>query len=1180
MACDPDWTFSNQLELLAEALADKWRQNPDPWLERRVLVPNREIGHWLQHQLASRLGICSGMLWWTPRSLALELQRDRASKNASLVPTKGELQLSLYSALLTKLQKPKDRIASLWWPLKSAFSASNPSLNGEIDRQRLVQFSKLMSEIFERYSEFGARAVAKWEKGDCKDWQAELWCSLFGKKGPWCSLSQFCQILGDELTFDFKQPLRRQEIAVFGLRHLSNAHWRLLQRASCKMRVSIFSLSPCLYYWSDVRSSREQKRFLRWIATKGASADTLEAFESTLRQTHPLLASLGKVGRRFVEKSEFGQGLSSERYSLPADLAQVSPYVEMWQQDIILGKEKATLLNRLQADLLFMHSYREKPAAEHERALCDGSIEIHCAVSKSREIEIAAAKTLHCLAANQDLAYSDILLLAPDVTEYEALAESYFRRPEVNLPLCILDKSRPRFGGFWQSLSSLLQLATQGFSAEEVCQVLANPLIQTSIGFTAKETDLLIKAIDSGNVDWGLDADHRQRHLDLDRKGDDLFLNRGTFAEFHINLMKSLAFVPSHLESWDALIDPTQTKPLAVQDATTLAPVLGKWLDWFDQFSALMRPIAEKRSLSMSAWTDLLLKIIDALLPATSAQDQERFILIKWCRSWQQRAKDHPVLAKSIRNTPLCWKFAGDLLKEHMNQMTTARSFRHQGIRLTNLANGALPARVVIVMGLSEGALPRSHIRQPFELTNSEGVEYSPSPGDWDRCFFLEILLAARQKLFLTYCSLNQDDPLNHQEPSQLVSELLFTLSQMVDNPQLRQPRSIFESCDTSGKNTCHFYHPPSGADEAYFFQKSPFPSFDRLQFLCAQSAQSANPQPLGTRFSGLYPDGQIPLSNHLDLRFNLKSLSRALTSPLDFYLQERCRISLWKEKKRPNRWLLSKKEILKLQKLRLFEDFDENNLALSRPHLLTRVNHQRLSDQIKTFAAPLIESRKMGIELHLTAGVDQICWLDEQTLLSPAKTKTIDGFNVQIERELGDDHLLGPWGLIIVDNSAIKEIKLSTLSFHWPQIALFSEVQSALDLPRTILFGQNRRWCPKAWNHEVIWDDLMRLTVMAHRFPLPFYPDWFDAYERADRNELEDLYYKAVAKRIPNHPDTLSWIFGERVESWLFDFWIKRYHAHWRASIKPVMSHLMTQLASIKEQNDSKRKNKAPSGA
>ncbi len=936
------------------------------------------------------------------------------------------------------------------------------------------------------------------------------------------------------------------------------------------MRVSLFALSPCRYYWSDVRSSREQTRFLRWIATKGASASTLEAFESALRQSHPLLANLGKVGRRFVEKSEMGNAPIDECYALPLALAEDERYSQLWQNDIAKIAGKKTLLGHLQADLLFMRPFDKSPQGV-SCIDCDGSIEVHCATSRLRELEIAKALIYQSLRADATLALSDFLLLVPDVAEYEALATTTFAQGEFGLQLRVLESHTPQFGGFWQSLSQLLEVAESGFSADKICKALANPLIQKSIGLGAKEILLLTQKVRQSGVEWGLDAQNRIDHLMGSSKGERVFSESGTWCEFHQTLLRGLAFCEPSIINWQALIDPTHTKPQSVEDLASTCQILDKWLRWFALVKEYLCPIAGHEKLLMTEWMALLMRGADQLLSARLEQDGERQALFKWCLAFEKRAQDHPILAQSIDKTPLSWRFIGQLLKEQMAHVGQTRSFRRQGIRLASLASSAIPARIIIAMGLSEGTLPRAQLRQPFELTAAEGMEYAPSSSDWDRCFFLEVLLAARDKLVMTYCASERDDPLEIQEPSLLVGELLSTLGHMVGNHFMRHPSSIFELSFDEKKRTCHFCHPQGGWDAGYFDARCAFQTFDRWQFRCALSAQLARPRPLGMRFGGIFGQRDMSASPHTpsSIKFNLRQLAKALAHPLEFYLNERCRISLWRAPVQNSRWLLDKRQRQKLQKLCLMDELKECDLIDNQTHLMAHANFERFNEERDRLAPLLRKGRAGGLHLHLTKGADQIFRLDDKTWLMPAHVSQIGGIEVQVEGHLNDDQLLGPWGLALINLE--KSVKLSAFCRHWPHIVAFCDAQPAIKVARCVLIGDALRWEPEPFCPNLIWPELLRFALAAYRDPLPLLPEWFDSYERGDARELEERFYAEMAKRIPDHPHTLQWIFGERVDSSLFDIWVESYHAHWQAEVKPALSCLVDQIAHLKKTSQPK---------
>src|SRR5262249_45246047 len=102
-----------------------------------------------------------------------------------------------------------------------------------------------------------------------------------------------------------------------------------------------------------------------------------------------------------------------------------------------------------------------------------------------------------------------------------------------------------------------------------------------------------------------------------------------------------------------------------------------------------------------------------------------------------------------------------------------------QTIRFCSLLpSRAVPAKVVVLMGMEEGSFPRIEIPLSFDLLqNNPRADFCPTRSEMDRFIFLEALLSARQKIIFTYQCKNLED-YKEQGPSLLIDELLNAIAQ------------------------------------------------------------------------------------------------------------------------------------------------------------------------------------------------------------------------------------------------------------------------------------------------------------------------------------------------------------------------------------------------------------------
>ena len=148
-------------------------------------------------------------------------------------------------------------------------------------------------------------------------------------------------------------------------------------------------------------TDRERIGLRRYFERKEVKDGDLDLLEGYLRDTNPLLANWGKVGRNFAKLLEDSNALSDEEY--------------------VEGSER-TFLASIQRDFLHLRNPRQ---ADYESS--DNSIQVHSAVSLLREVEILYDQICSMMAEeDHPLMPKDVLVLAPDLDLYAPFIQAVF----------------------------------------------------------------------------------------------------------------------------------------------------------------------------------------------------------------------------------------------------------------------------------------------------------------------------------------------------------------------------------------------------------------------------------------------------------------------------------------------------------------------------------------------------------------------------------------------------------------------------------------------------------------------------------------------------------------------------------------------------------------------------------
>jgi exodeoxyribonuclease V gamma subunit len=721
-------------ELATTLLAQPLRE---PFAPALVVVPSQGMGRWLTLELARKQGIAMQLEVQLPAKFVWDLSRlvlGQLPEQSAFSPT--TLAWRLYDWLCEPVNLAEaPRLAHY--------------LEGGDERRRLSLASKI-ADVFDQYLLYRDDWLAAWERnellvlGPDEAWQALLWRELTRDGHPHRArlLDELLRRLYDSAPIaDLPERL-----LVFGISSLPTHHLRVLEGLARHTEVVIFALNPCREAWGEIRDIRELAR-----------QPELSPDDWYLDVGHPLLASLGKQGRDFFD-SLFA--LASSEGS-----QEIGLYSE--DQDL----HDSSLLQALQNDIL-----RLRTRLPDERLTLredDRSLEVHIAHSPLREVEILHDQLLARFAADPQLTPDQVVVLTPDIERYAPYIEAVFaykagaqREGTPWIPFSLADRSLRAEVPLIEAFLNLLALPDSRFAAEEILAWLEQPALARRAGIEAEDLPLLRDWLREAGVRWGRDGEHRQQ---LGLPADSAF----TWRQGLDRLLLGFAAPPQLAGAHAPLLG--DSWPLDALEGGR-AQLLGRLAAFVERLAALAQSLQRPRSLS--EWSETLLALIDNLFDEREAGDT-LLLLSRACAALQDQA-----LAAGIER-PLELALVRQQLTSALEQGGGASGFLTGAVTFcTMVPMRSLPFRLVCLLGLDDGALPRRTPAAGFDL-----IGQKPRRGDRarrldDRYLLLEILLSARGGLYLSYVG---RDPRSNAElpPSVLVSELLdvIDLTAVCGNP-------------------------------------------------------------------------------------------------------------------------------------------------------------------------------------------------------------------------------------------------------------------------------------------------------------------------------------------------------------------------------------------------------------
>ncbi|MCH9006947.1 exodeoxyribonuclease V subunit gamma [candidate division KSB1 bacterium] len=707
---------SNRLEHLSEALAETLGTPlSSPLQPETIVVQSRGMQRWLSLELARKQGVCANVDFPFPNTFVHDIVR-RILEN---VPNETGFEPP---ALTWRIMKVLPDLLK-----RDAFQQLQRYLQEPGRNLKRLQLAARLADLYDQYSLYRHEMIFRWGKGVTpgnpdERWQAELWRELVG------GLEDRHRAALGKILLDTLQKTKSgnldlpERVAVFGISALPPFHVDLLHALSGHTEVNVFFLNPCREFWTDILGKRQEQ------VAKRQDAQLTMNFSGG---KNSLLASMGRLGGEFLnllqdrEPQEHG--------------------------DLFAPPEESSLLGRIQADILFLQENRGHNQIEKK----DRSIRIHACHSPRREVEVLQDHLLDLFENNHGLKPGDILIMAPDIEPYAPYIQTVFDLPADDpkrIPFSIADRSFRQENEIAETFFAILDLHGSRYGAAQVMSLLEVPAIRSKFGIKENDLDLIQYWVRETRIRWAKDAKQRGK-LGLPE------YPQNTWQAGLDRLLLGYALPGNDDQVYHDAIVPYD----GVEGDR--AEVLGDFLDFIQRLFERIAALGRKRSLQ--EWRAALEAILDAFFAVddeNAAQVQVvRRALADFDDFQQQSGFDQAIELR--------------LVKYHLQTKLRSEGygfgFLTGGVTFCSmLPMRSIPAKVVCLIGMNNGAYPRSSRALGFDLMAQKHQAGDRSRRHDDRYLFLESLISARETLYISYVGQSIKDN-SVIPPSVVVSELL-----------------------------------------------------------------------------------------------------------------------------------------------------------------------------------------------------------------------------------------------------------------------------------------------------------------------------------------------------------------------------------------------------------------------
>ena len=745
------------LEALMEFIVERERLD-DPFEPEMILVQSTGMAQWLQMTLSQKFGIAANIDFPLPASFIW----DMFVRVLPEIPKESAFnKQSMSWKLMTLLPQLLER---------EDFTLLRHYLTDDSDKRKLFQLSSKAADLFDQYLVYRPDWLAQWETGhlveglgEAQAWQAPLWKALVEYTDElgqprWhrANLYQrFIETLESATTCPPGLPSR---VFICGISALPPVYLQALQALGKHIEIHLLFTNPCRYYWGDIKDPAYLAKLLtrqrrhsfedRELPLFRDSENAGQLFNSDGEQDvgNPLLASWGKLGRDYIY--------------LLSDLESSQ------ELDAFVDVTPDNLLHNIQSDILELENravagvnIEECSRSENKRPLepLDSSITFHVCHSPQREVEVLHDRLLAMLEEDPTLTPRDIIVMVADIDSYSPFIQAVFGSAPADryLPYAISDRRARQSHPVLEAFISLLSLPDSRFVSEDVLALLDVPVLAARFDITEEGLRYLRQWVNESGIRWGIDDDN-VRELELPATGQHTW-------RFGLTRMLLGYAMESAQGEWQSVLPYDESSGL-------IAELVGHLASLLMQLNIWRRGLAQERPLE--EWLPVCRDMLNAFfLP--DAETEAAMTLIE--QQWQAIISEG-LGAQYGDAVPL--SLLRDELALRLDQERISQRFLAGPVNIcTLMPMRSIPFKVVCLLGMNDGVYPRQLAPLGFDLMSQKPKRGDRSRRDDDRYLFLEALISAQQKLYISYIGRSIQDN-SERFPSVLVQELIDYIGQ------------------------------------------------------------------------------------------------------------------------------------------------------------------------------------------------------------------------------------------------------------------------------------------------------------------------------------------------------------------------------------------------------------------
>jgi exodeoxyribonuclease V gamma subunit len=394
------------------------------------------------------------------------------------------------------------------------------------------------------------------------------------------------------------------------------------------------------------------------------------------------------------------------------------------------------LLKSVQRDIVLCNDPAVEPVVCEEK---HWSIRLASCYGALREVEVLHDLLLDCFSEDPNLSPSDVLVVTPDVAEYGPLVQMVFsdaqQRCGVSIPFTIADQSALTENPVARFTEEILSAAIGRFEASVILPLFESACELSGTPLSAQEREQLSRWCDESGIRWGFDAAFRKN---LQLPEDEKFTWR-----YGIDRLIA-GYAMDDEEKLSNGLYPV------VEIEGEGAELLGRLASFVDSLSALA--LLTPTSRTVNEWSNVVAPLIRQLLAAGEQLQDEDSAEANAVGQALAGLRERTVIS-GTEALPVPFSIFTQQVVGELSQNSSRGKFLSGSVTMAGMVPmRSIPFKVVAMLGMNRGQFPRHSVRPLFDLMSQSPRRIGDRDSlNGDRYIFLEMLLAARERLIITW---------------------------------------------------------------------------------------------------------------------------------------------------------------------------------------------------------------------------------------------------------------------------------------------------------------------------------------------------------------------------------------------------------------------------------------------